>query len=72
MIRLGADDTGKGHPEGVKTWNGINGLNVTEFILLSRKLMRNYYDSLDNKESVKTLSDDPVIANPVNQEEFLG
>lgn len=55
MLRLGADDTGKGAPEGAKTWNGSSGRNVTEFILQSRKLMRNHYEQRelekDNSQS---------------------
>jgi len=44
MLRLGADDTGQGHPQEVKTWNGINGMNVTESVMYSRNLLRKYYD----------------------------
>jgi FAD-dependent oxidoreductase family protein len=50
MIRLGADDSGKGHPEGAKKWNGINGKYVSEFILLSRKLLRNHYEAQEDQE----------------------
>lgn len=47
MIRLGADDAGRGHPDGAKQWTGINGKNVTEYILASRKLLRNHYEALE-------------------------
>ena len=52
MLRLGADDSGKGHPAGAKKWNGINGKYVSEFIQISRKLLRDHYEVLEDKESL--------------------
>lgn len=52
-IRLGADDDGRGHPEGHKTWDGINGWNVTEFILMSRKLLREHYEKQEAEKGGK-------------------
>lgn len=46
MLRLGADDSGFGHPEGIPTWKGVNGRNVTEFINFSRKYLREYYEKI--------------------------
>jgi hypothetical protein len=50
FVRLGADDSGKGHPEGEKTWKGINGRNVSEFSIKSRKLLLDHYKK-QNDES---------------------
>lgn len=50
MLRLGADDAGRGHPEGFKTWDGINGRNVSEYILQTRKHIREYYDKLADEK----------------------
>lgn len=46
VIRMGADDKGEGHPKGEKTWNGINGKNVSEFVMSSRRLLRTRYANL--------------------------
>jgi hypothetical protein len=43
---MGADDSGNGHPEGEKTWSGINGKNVSEFVMSSRRLLRSKYANL--------------------------
>lgn len=48
VLRLGADDSGKGLPEGEKAWKGISGKNVTEFTIKSRKLLLDHYKKLNN------------------------
>ena len=43
-VRLGGDDAGRGAPPG-KTWHGIGGEEVTQFVLAARKLLRDHYAS---------------------------
>ena len=45
MVRLGADDSGKGAPKNSKNYIGVNGNSVTASVLDSRKLLREYFDS---------------------------
>ncbi|NOY74639.1 MAG: FAD-dependent oxidoreductase [Kiritimatiellaeota bacterium] len=46
VVRLGADDKGDGHPEGEKKFRGVNGRNVSEFVVASRRLLRERYANL--------------------------
>jgi hypothetical protein len=43
MVRLGANDSGIGHPEGEPKFPGIDGRGVSEFILRSRRMLREHY-----------------------------
>ncbi|MBN1865269.1 MAG: FAD-dependent oxidoreductase [Victivallales bacterium] len=43
MVRLGADDAGRGHPEGARPYCGIDGRSVSQFVLESRALLRSRY-----------------------------
>ncbi len=45
MIRMGADDSGRGHPEGARRYRGIDGRSVSEFVIESRALLRSRYTS---------------------------
>lgn len=40
---LGGDNAGRGHPDGVRTYGGTSGREVTEFVLESRRLLREHY-----------------------------
>ncbi|MBN2711281.1 MAG: FAD-dependent oxidoreductase [Planctomycetes bacterium] len=42
-VRLGANDSGKGHPEGGKIFTGISGRKVSEFTMITRRMLREYY-----------------------------
>ena len=42
-LHLGANDTGKGHPEGMPKFFGTSGEQVTQFVLKGRGLLREYY-----------------------------
>ncbi len=42
MVRVGGDDAGRGAPEG-KRWTGTSGREVTEFVLETRRLLREHY-----------------------------
>jgi len=42
-VILGGSDTGVGHPEGMKKFIGTDGKEVSEFVLESRRLLREYY-----------------------------
>ena len=42
-LRLGAADTGKGHPEGMGKFYGTENEQVTRFILEGRRLLREHY-----------------------------
>ena len=62
VIRLGADDKGEGHPEGEKIWKGINGRNVSEYCLKSRKLLLDHYKKQnDNSTFPLTLPTIPLF-----------
>ncbi len=43
IVRIGADDLGKGHPDGEKTWKGINGKNVTEYSIKTRQYLLEHF-----------------------------
>ena len=43
VVRLGANDRGEGHPEGAPRWNGVSGASVSEFVIASRRLLREHY-----------------------------
>jgi hypothetical protein len=42
-LRLGANDRGSGHPEGMEKFYGVEGQQVTRFVLEGRRLLREYY-----------------------------
>jgi hypothetical protein len=42
-LRLGANDSGKGHPEGQPKHFGVTAEQVTRFVLEGRRLLREYY-----------------------------
>ena len=42
-VILGGSDIGGGHPEGMKKFRGTHGREVSEFVVESRRLLRNYY-----------------------------
>lgn len=42
-VRLGASNTGEGHPEGMRKFHGTDGRDVTEFVLEGRRLLREHY-----------------------------
>jgi 2-polyprenyl-6-methoxyphenol hydroxylase-like FAD-dependent oxidoreductase len=42
-VRVGASNTGKGHPDGVKKFRGTDGREVSEFVLAGRRLLREHY-----------------------------
>jgi len=48
-IILGGSDNGAGHPEGVKKFHGTKGREVSEFVIESRGLIREYYRSEQGK-----------------------
>ncbi|MCK5844124.1 MAG: FAD-dependent oxidoreductase, partial [Victivallales bacterium] len=56
VVRMGADDSGNGHPESEKTWSGINGKNVSEFVIASRSLLRTRYANLAENTTDATTS----------------
>jgi len=43
-VRVGASNTGKGHPDGVVEFHGTDGREVSEFILAGRRLLREHYE----------------------------
>lgn len=42
-IVLGGSDTGAGHPKGIRKFRGTDGKEVSEFVIQSRGLIREYY-----------------------------
>jgi len=42
-VRAGAGNTGEGHPEGMRKFRGTDGKDVTQFVLESRRLLRELY-----------------------------
>ena len=62
FVRLGADDSGKGHLKGEKKWKGIDGRNVSEHCLESRKLLLDHYKKQnDNSTFPLTLPTMPLF-----------
>lgn len=51
FIRLGADENGKGHPEGETKSKGINGKKVSEFTIKSRKLLLDHYKKMKDEST---------------------
>ena len=51
MIRLGADDSGRGHPEGAPILKGTGGKDTTTFVLESRRLLRKHYVKMQKDHS---------------------
>ena len=49
LIGWGSSDTGNGHPEGMPTFMGINGKDVSRFVVESRRLALNAYKDLHAK-----------------------
>ncbi len=47
-LRLGANDHGVGHPEGMRKFMGVDGKEVSTFVLEGRRLLREYYQQQDN------------------------
>lgn len=45
-VILGGDNDGRGHPDGVRKYGGTRGREVTEFVLESRRLLREHYARL--------------------------
>jgi len=43
-IVLGGSDTGAGHPESMRKYRGTKGRDVSEFVLESRRMVREYYE----------------------------
>lgn len=62
--RLGASDTGKGAPEGMKKFYGTNGKDVSEFILEGRKLLREFYKKEQSKYGSSGRNDIFPVALP--------
>ena len=48
-VRLGACNTGAGHPGGVRKYMGTRGRDVSEFVLDSRRLLREYYTEAQSR-----------------------
>lgn len=42
-VRVGASNTGDGHPESTKKFSGTDGREVSEFVLAGRRLLREHY-----------------------------
>ncbi|MFO8007189.1 MAG: FAD-dependent oxidoreductase [Candidatus Brocadiia bacterium] len=42
-VRVGAGNTGQGHPDGMRKFRGTDGREVTEFVLEGRRLLREHY-----------------------------
>jgi len=42
-LRLGANDSGAGHPAGMEKFHGVEGHQVTHFVLEGRRMLREYY-----------------------------
>jgi 2-polyprenyl-6-methoxyphenol hydroxylase-like FAD-dependent oxidoreductase len=57
MVRLGADNTGTGHPEGMRRFAGTDGRSVTEFVLESRRLLREHYAARQSELGERGRSD---------------
>lgn len=56
MLRLGAVPSGRGQPPGMPKLSGTDGVQVTRFVLESRRLLRNYYrEQYADKFSRETL-----------------
>jgi hypothetical protein len=49
MVRIGANDSGFGHPEDEPKFSGINGRDVSEYILRSRRLLRSHFQRCQAK-----------------------
>jgi hypothetical protein len=50
-FRVGATDTGAGHPEGMPKFYGATGEQVTQFVLEGRRLLREYYQRQEEDRS---------------------
>ncbi|MFO7957810.1 MAG: FAD-dependent oxidoreductase [Candidatus Brocadiia bacterium] len=42
-VRVGASNTGEGHPDGMRKFSGTDGREVSEFVLAGRRLLREHY-----------------------------
>ncbi len=62
--RLGASDTGKGAPEGMRKFYGTKGKDVSEFILEGRKLLREFYRKEQSKHGPSGRNDIFPVALP--------
>lgn len=54
LIGWGSSDTGSGHPEGMKTFWGINGKDVSRFVVESRRLALNAYKDIHAQSGRKS------------------
>ncbi len=59
-VRVGGDANGRGHPEDVPTFQGIDGAGVSRFILEGRRLLRERYE-----ESYEGRGEDRQLHFPV-------
>lgn len=57
LIQLGAWDDGSGHPKGIRKFSGVDGKDVSEFILTGRKLALEHYKREQNNRGANGRKD---------------